>query len=552
MRTTALGFAVTILALLAGCSDSGTPPSTETGVSPAPLTTPGLFFQGNNFSGAERGFGASIEESWGPAIPGVEDQTYWWPDPAEDEVPAGMNTVRLPFQWERLQPTLNGDFDASYLARFHETANAWRDHGFNVLLDVHNYAHYKVDGRGTEQPGQLIGSVEVPVAAFADFWRRMAVEFGSESTSSPFIFGLMNEPHDIAVSVWVDAAQQAVTAIRDAGARNPVFVPGADWSTASDFSWSQNADLLQSVTDPLDNMAIEVHQYYDGTCSPNSYVDLLASFEQWAVANDRVAFLGETDLTDESAACREAFANLIDHLHATPAGASGGVWIGFTYWEGTNVSAVLPEIQDHLPSTCTNGARDGSETDVDCGSTCLRCVAGSACTQDYDCQSGFCAGELCAEAPTAGGTGGAGGSGTGGATTTGGAVSTGGVLATGGATTMGGEVTTGGASTTGGATTTGGAATIGGMVTTGGMMPGGGMTTTTGGMATSGGAVANGSTMTTGGTAAATRGADTTSDSGCGCRLGNRPKSPTWATLFLALGLVRRRRKHSAEPAPRH
>jgi hypothetical protein len=58
------------LVLLAGCSQyDGTEQGAEL---TARLTTTGLFYQGNNFSGAERGFGAAIEESWGPALPGVE------------------------------------------------------------------------------------------------------------------------------------------------------------------------------------------------------------------------------------------------------------------------------------------------------------------------------------------------------------------------------------------------------------------------------------------------------------------------------------------------
>jgi len=373
------------------------------------LTTPGLFFQGDNFSGAERGFGSEIQESWGPAIPGVEGQTYTWPTPATNSLPPGMNIVRLPFQWERLQPTLNQDFDPGYLAKLHATAGAWRDLGANVLLDVHNYAYYKVDGRGTSQPGQQIGSAEVPIAAFVDLWRRLAIEFGSASTSSPFIFGLMNEPHDLTVATWVQAAQSAVDAIRATGAKNTIFVPGADWTTATDFSWSQNNTLLQTVHDSLGNFAIEVHQYYDGVCTESGYVDKLKPFEDWAVKNQVNAYLGELDVHDTDV-CHQAFANLIDHLHATAAGTPNGVWIGYTYWQGADVANGLPYIQPHLPTTCANGAKDGTETDLDCGSTCLRCANARSCAHDYDCQSGFCTGGVCSAAVTngAGGSSGAG------------------------------------------------------------------------------------------------------------------------------------------------
>ena len=49
--------------------------------------------------------------------------------------------------------------------------------------------------------------------------------------------------------------------------------------------------------------------------------------------------------------------------------------------------------------TCRNGARDGDETDLDCGGSCPPCVAGLACIGAADCLSGFCRNNEC-EAPT--------------------------------------------------------------------------------------------------------------------------------------------------------
>ena len=394
---------------------SGTTTGASGSTSTDKMTAAGLQAVGINLSGAERGFGAEIEEGWGPAIPGVEGSTYVWPNPDTNTnvkvvdttlLPGGMDTIRLPFQWERLQPALNADFDAGYLAKLKATAAALRSRGSNVLLDVHNYAYYKVNGRGTAAPGQLVGSPEVPVTAFADFWRRMAVEFGSQSLSSPYIFGLMNEPHDIDFKVWTNAAQAALTAIRMQGAKNLIFVPGAGWTTAADFSWDDNNTLLQTVTDPLDNMAIEVHQYYDGACTATGYVDKLAFFENWAVINHRVAFLGEMGLPGAGGdTCLQAFANLLDHLQATAAGTANGVWVGYTYWcidsssttSGTDFvnGSGWSTIKPHLPSTCASGAKDGNETDVDCGGTCRRCADGLSCAKDYDCQSGSCVGGKC-------------------------------------------------------------------------------------------------------------------------------------------------------------
>ena len=46
--------------------------------------------------------------------------------------------------------------------------------------------------------------------------------------------------------------------------------------------------------------------------------------------------------------------------------------------------------------TCTDGFKDGAETDVDCGGgSCMRCGADAGCTQASDCQSDVCAGQRC-------------------------------------------------------------------------------------------------------------------------------------------------------------
>ncbi|HVJ19482.1 MAG TPA: discoidin domain-containing protein [Polyangiaceae bacterium] len=52
--------------------------------------------------------------------------------------------------------------------------------------------------------------------------------------------------------------------------------------------------------------------------------------------------------------------------------------------------------------TCTDGSKNGSETDVDCGgSTCSKCANDKLCASANDCSSGYCgANGLCAAAPS--------------------------------------------------------------------------------------------------------------------------------------------------------
>jgi hypothetical protein len=48
------------------------------------------------------------------------------------------------------------------------------------------------------------------------------------------------------------------------------------------------------------------------------------------------------------------------------------------------------------PAQCVNGAKDGNETDVDCGGgSCPRCADNQVCGVENDCRSGTCANSVC-------------------------------------------------------------------------------------------------------------------------------------------------------------
>ena len=46
-------------------------------------------------------------------------------------------------------------------------------------------------------------------------------------------------------------------------------------------------------------------------------------------------------------------------------------------------------------SSCSDGIKNGDETDVDCGGSCAPCSSGSDCLGDTDCLSGICDGGIC-------------------------------------------------------------------------------------------------------------------------------------------------------------
>lgn len=275
-------------------------------------------FRGINISGAE--FGASD---------GVVDKDYTWPSTRTLSYFAdkGFNTVRLPFQWERLQPKLMGELDEAELMRLMETVELIRARGMKIILDPHNYARYGED---------VIGSEAVPVEAFADFWARLARYYTDDDQ---VVFGLMNEPYRMPVEQWLDAANAATRAIREkAGADNLVLVPGTAWSGAH--SWmvpidgEPNSVVMAKFTDPADNYAFEFHQYLDddfsgtkGNCSRAADAEkALKDVTAWLKTNGHRGMLGEFG-APKGEACLAGLKAMVDVVEENK-----DVWTGWTYW----------------------------------------------------------------------------------------------------------------------------------------------------------------------------------------------------------------------------
>lgn len=76
-------------------------------------------------------------------------------------------------------------------------------------------------------------------------------------------------------------------------------------------------------------------------------------------------------------------------------GACASCAIGKECDEGADCATGLCKSSRCWSATCSNGARDGTETDVDCGGgSCPDCPA-KACWKDSDCTSGECSGFKC-------------------------------------------------------------------------------------------------------------------------------------------------------------
>lgn len=214
---------------------------------------------GVNLAGLE----FSTEEGFSSAAPGVLGRDFFDEPEASFAYLAdrGIDFVRLPFRWERLQPQLGGALDESYAATIDAMLDAAERHGVDVVLDVHNYGRYLTSG------GELrLGTPELPGSALSDVWLRISERWGGHP--AVVAYGLMNEPHslgdDLAAEAlrWEGVSQEVLTALRDAGDGMLVLVPGYDWSSLS--RWTQTHPDGW-ITDPADNFRYEAHHYWDAT-----------------------------------------------------------------------------------------------------------------------------------------------------------------------------------------------------------------------------------------------------------------------------------------------
>jgi len=129
---------------------------------------------------------------------------------------------------------------------------------------MHNYGFY------TTPEGPLqVGSAQLPSAALADAWVRLAAEFGDHPAL--LAYGLMNEPQGFAgesataqAELWESVSQEVLSAVRASGDTTLIMVPGYDYSAVARFTTNHPDGW---ITDPADNFRYEAHQYWDSNVS---------------------------------------------------------------------------------------------------------------------------------------------------------------------------------------------------------------------------------------------------------------------------------------------
>ncbi|KAF9048640.1 glycoside hydrolase superfamily [Panaeolus papilionaceus] len=127
--------------------------------------------------------------------------------------------------------------------------------------------------------------------------------------------------------------QAAVDGIRASGATQLIFVEGTAWSGAWSWESSGNGNYFNKISDPLNNFAIEMHQYLDSDSSGTSPTcvsstigrERLAVATEWLRRNNLKGYLGEIG-AGSNAACIEAVKGALCSMQQS------GVWLGLAWW----------------------------------------------------------------------------------------------------------------------------------------------------------------------------------------------------------------------------
>jgi endoglucanase len=299
-----------------------------------------------------RGINVSGGEFGGGNAPGKMGTNYIYPTKAEIDYYAslGFTIIRVPFMWERIQPTLNGPLSTNDQKYLRDAVSYARAKNMKVVLDMHNYGQRAIGSN--YQTLADVGSSQVPVSALTDAWVKLA----SEYKDGTVWLGLMNEPHTMNAATWWPRVKQLVKELRAAGLKQRLLVPGTAWTGAYSWVSSGNAANYTGFSDPLNDYAIEVHQYLDadssgttGNCVAGAGARV-ADVINWSKANGNIRlFMGEMGASSGTQ-CGIEYRDMINRMEASKVFLGWTAWGGGTWW---NANYFFRTLTTAWPSTAT-------------------------------------------------------------------------------------------------------------------------------------------------------------------------------------------------------
>ncbi|KAB8349666.1 hypothetical protein FH972_023684 [Carpinus fangiana] len=242
-----------------------------------------------------------------------------------------FNVFRIPAPWQSfVGNNLEADpvqLDDTFMNQYDGILQSCLSLGASCIIDIHNYARWW---------GQIVNQGGPESVKLAQTWARLAERYAS---NEKVIFGIMNEPHDLDINNWAGVVQDAVTAIRNAGATSQtILLAGTSFASAGGFG-DQSGPALSGVKNPdgsVDNLVYEVHQYFDSDTSgthTECSVDNAGTFSalgDYLRGAGRKAFVGEIGGGDNQG-CYDLIGASLDVINQY-----SDVYLGWTSWAAGN------------------------------------------------------------------------------------------------------------------------------------------------------------------------------------------------------------------------
>lgn len=293
-----------------------------------PLPLPGV-----NLSGGEFG-----------TVPGRLGFNYTYPSTSDiDYIAAqGFKMVRIPFRWERLQPVLNGALSTADVTALTKATDYALSKGLVVVLDMHDFARRRPNP--TSVAAATVGSADVPVAAFADAWVRIA---GKYRGNNNVWLGLMNEPNGVSTASWWQTVQQTAIVLRNQGVNNKLMIPGIYWTAAHNWVQSGNAAFASTFKDPGENYAFEVHQYLDSDSSGTKPTCVVGAARRvdavlaWAKVQKVRLFFGEMGAGPDDT-CKIEYGNMLAKIDKSQVAVGWTAWGAGSWWNQAYIFRLSP------------------------------------------------------------------------------------------------------------------------------------------------------------------------------------------------------------------
>ena len=159
----------------------------------------------------------------------------------------------------------------------------------------------------------------------------------------------MNEPHDLDMTKWAASAQAAVTAIRNAGAKQMILLPGTDFTSAGTFPKNSGPALI-GVKNPdgsTTGLVFDVHKYLDsdnsGThteCVKNNIDEAFSPLADWLRTNKRQAINTETG-GGNTASCQKYLCEQIAFVNK-----NSDVFLGYVGWSAGSFDTKSYELSE--------------------------------------------------------------------------------------------------------------------------------------------------------------------------------------------------------------